>query len=380
MTLVDKNCVTNIICENGDGSYSYNLSFSLVPEWNNHVTIKFGERTELQTPVHQFVTITKKSENVWINRVEMGGVVWVSDVVFHASGLTVTGTVEGHPGSFTEEFKKVSPKVTGFYQMESETGMFEITKAIVPGLTKEQFQTYLESQAFRLVENPDGIYTVNAIAGGKKEKFTYKLDEEFEYENATFGMKSKIVSTKIGPGAFKTIYKWTKDGSVTERTMNFTEGGLTDEVRRGGLVGRQVWRRCADLDGTWRCAAHTGMETYLDLMGVPADMKPAMLEQMDKDEVIGERMSGGKVKWTTNNPFFAEMNRIYEFNESYSFDTKMGKVSGVSTETGETVVNVMKFGTKTVTQTQNWTGDFMIAELVVNGCKNATAKTIFVRV
>ena len=50
----------------------------------------------------------------------MGGVVWVSDVVFHASGLTVTGTVEGHPGSFTEEFKKVSPKVTGFYQMESE--------------------------------------------------------------------------------------------------------------------------------------------------------------------------------------------------------------------------------------------------------------------
>ena len=72
-------------------------------------------------------------------------------------------------------------------------------------------------------------------------------------------------------------------------------------------------------------------------------------------------MPGGKVKWTTNNPFFAEMNRIYEFNESYSFDTKMGKVSGVSTETGETVVNVMKFGTKTVTQTQNWTGDFMIA-------------------
>ena len=63
--------------------------------------------------------------------------------------------------------------------------MFEITKAIVPGLTKEQFQTYLESQAFRLVENPDGIYTVNAIAGGKKEKFTYKLDEEFEYENAS---------------------------------------------------------------------------------------------------------------------------------------------------------------------------------------------------
>ena len=37
-------------------------------------------------------------------------------------GMCLRGTIEGTALSFTEQFKKVSPKVSGFYTLENEVG------------------------------------------------------------------------------------------------------------------------------------------------------------------------------------------------------------------------------------------------------------------
>ena len=37
-----------------------------------------------------------------------------------------------------------------------------------------------------------------------------------------------------------------------------------------------------------------------------------------------------------------------------------GQMNGVATECGETMLNVMKFGGKTIAQTEKYTGDFLI--------------------
>ena len=44
----------------------------------------------------------------------------VSDSTVNNYGMTICGTIEGTALSFREEFKRVSPKVTGFYVFESE--------------------------------------------------------------------------------------------------------------------------------------------------------------------------------------------------------------------------------------------------------------------
>ena len=45
-----------------------------------------------------------------------------NESVVHNYGMSMRGTVEGTGLSFTEEFKRVSPQVTGFYAFESEVG------------------------------------------------------------------------------------------------------------------------------------------------------------------------------------------------------------------------------------------------------------------
>ena len=45
-------------------------------------------------------------------------------------GMSLRGTIEGTALSFTEQFKKVSPKVSGFYTLENEVG-FIVGKLIL---------------------------------------------------------------------------------------------------------------------------------------------------------------------------------------------------------------------------------------------------------
>merc|ERR1712142_496036 len=59
-----KNKVTWNMFENGDGSFTWSTTLSLVPEWNSTQTVKPGERTEVTSPVKSFVTVTKKDEHL----------------------------------------------------------------------------------------------------------------------------------------------------------------------------------------------------------------------------------------------------------------------------------------------------------------------------
>jgi len=373
-----KNKVTWNMFENGDGSFTWSTTLSLVPEWNSTQTVKPGERTEVTSPVKSFVTVTKKDENTWLNRTEMAGVVFISEVRYHSYGCTVNGSIEGQPGSYKEEFKKVSPKITGYYQLESETGMFEIFKVFAPSQTKEEFKSFMDSVEMKITENSDGSFTIVERGGGSKQTYTFKLDEEWEYRHESFGIEEKRVATKVGPGAIKFVCKNTKDGKTYEWTVTFTQHGATVDIVHGGLEGHEVYRRGADIEGSWKCVAKSDLSLYLELLEVPADMRKQMIE--GKDEFTAERLSKGKLKFNINSPFFPDGDMIVELNENYSVEVMGGQMNGVATECGETMLNVMKFGGKTIAQTEKYTGDFLIVESVVNGCKNAAAKTIFARV
>ena len=48
----------------------------------------------------------------------MGDKVMESELQFHNYGISIKGSMEGV--CFTEEFKKINPKFSGFYKFESE--------------------------------------------------------------------------------------------------------------------------------------------------------------------------------------------------------------------------------------------------------------------
>merc|ERR1712193_216433 len=68
-----KNCVVYTIAELADGAYETKSTISELPEWNQTSCFKLGERTELKTPFEHAVTMTKKDENTFCMKTEMGG-------------------------------------------------------------------------------------------------------------------------------------------------------------------------------------------------------------------------------------------------------------------------------------------------------------------
>ena len=50
----------------------------------------------------------------------MGGKVMESNMQHHNYGISISGCIDGV--TFSEEFKKMEPKFSGFYKFESEVG------------------------------------------------------------------------------------------------------------------------------------------------------------------------------------------------------------------------------------------------------------------
>merc|ERR1739847_222718 len=105
-----KNKVTWNMFENGDGSFTWSTTLSLVPEWNSTQTVKPGERTEVTSPVKSFVTVTKKDENTWLNRTEMAGVVFISEVRYHSYGCLSTDLSRANPAPSKRNSRKFLPR------------------------------------------------------------------------------------------------------------------------------------------------------------------------------------------------------------------------------------------------------------------------------
>merc|ERR1712112_434705 len=127
-----KNVITMTVVENSDGSFTSGTTQSLAPEFNHSSTFKIGETTTVKEPWPCTVTVTKKSDTVWNTRTEMGGKVMIAETTGNNYGVSIRGTIEGTALSFSEEFRRVSPQVTGLYYLESEKNLEAIMKIMVP--------------------------------------------------------------------------------------------------------------------------------------------------------------------------------------------------------------------------------------------------------
>ena len=55
-------------------------------------------------------------------------------------------------------------------------------------------------------------------------------------------MHEKRITTKVGPGSYKTVCKSTKTGKITESTVTFTESGCSVDTTAGGLKAHETFK------------------------------------------------------------------------------------------------------------------------------------------
>jgi len=370
-----KNCVVYSITEQADGAFETKSTISEMPEWNQTSCFKLGERTEVKTPFEHAVTMTKKDENTFCMKTEMGGKVMESDMQHHNYGISISGCIDGI--CFSEEFKKMEPKFSGFYKFESETGMEPLMKAM--GIPTDSLSAEtMANMGFRVVDKGDKIW-LEELYGDKKE-YMAVLNQEYDYERPEWKMCEKRITTKVGPGSYKTVSKCTKTGRITESTVTFTDTGCSVDTSTGGLKAHETFKKGADFQGKWRAVAITGADAHAAALGMTGDLKKQYLDGALKETFDVERLVNGCFKIKTDSPFVPGGVMVMKSGESICVDLPgMGKTENIGYEGCDSWLQVTKCMGKTVTTKETISGDFLIAEATVDNCPSSAATTIFTR-
>merc|ERR1711936_872655 len=125
----------------------------------------------------------------------------------------------------------------------------------------------------------------------------------------------KRITTKVGPGSYKSVVKSNKTGKVWESTITFTATGASIETNAGGVKATETFKKGADF----------------------------------------------KIK--TDSPWIPGGVMVMKSGESITVDVPgMGKTENIGYEGCDSWIQVTKCMGKTITTKEIISGDFLIAE------------------
>merc|ERR1712213_244468 len=270
------NVHTMTVMENKDGSFTTSTNNTVVPHHNSSFTSKPGEIKKMEKPFPCTVSWNYRGENESVMNIEMAnGKKLVNEYCMNNYGFTCTTSMEGSSLKARAVFWKVSPKEDGYYEMETEKGMFPVLQQLMPQMTEDAWKELIKT-------------------GG------YPFDEAVHYTNEEFGLDETRMLTRVAPGRYKMVTK-TKTGKTGDFEMNFTEHGVFETMTVGGLSASCFYRRLGDFEGTWKVCSKVGAEGYLDACGMPEPMKSELLAANDVVEM--KRLGGGKISTKSSSKF-----------------------------------------------------------------------------
>merc|ERR1711963_927961 len=357
------NVHTMTVMENKDGSMTTSTNNTTLPHLNSSFTSKPGEFKKIEKPFPCTVNWSCKGEN---------------ESVMNNDGFTCTTFVEGSPLKCKAVFWKVSPREDGYYELESEKGMFPVVQQLMPQMTEDAWNELHRNGGFgmKLKVEPKKAVMEERMPGGKSKTVVYPLDEAVNYTNEEYGIEETRMLTRVSPGRYKMVTK-NKAGKTGDYEMNFTEHGIFETASVGGLTASCFYRRLGDFEGTWKIVSKVGAEGYLDACGVPEPMKSEMLAAVDVVEM--KRLGGGKISTKTSSKFMPGEN-IMKLGEQWEIEMPgFGKMTGVFLEHGDCFSSCMKIGEKTINVKGKVTGDFIVEECEVDGNIASQMKQILVR-
>merc|ERR1712227_1168169 len=334
------NVVSYDITEPSPDCFQVDSKVSLMPEWNSSACIKLGEIAEFTKPFPYTIVITKKGGNTLVNKNEMMGKTLISEQTFHNYGMTSVTTVEGSGVTFTEIFKRVTPKISGYFVFESESGLAGLMAAL--GMESFDVGQITTDMSFRMKDKGD-CFEVTEYFGDKKIVCS-KYNEEYDYERPEWKINDKRITTKVG-----------------------------------SVESHEVYKRMADTEGKWRPVSNVGAESYADALGVTGADKEKLVADTLKDWFTIERLPGGLVKMNSSSDLFGK-EMIWKMGEEWSMEMPIfGKMTGIATEGCDSVANCVKMMGKTIGYKDTFSGDFLISEVKVVGSNASPMISIYTR-
>lgn len=370
-----KNIVRLTFTETGGECLEIKTTMSNLPDFNNTVCLKLGERKEMKVPFEWALTMTKKSDNNFVFKTEMNGCVMEEESVFHSYGVSVTGSVGAL--SFTEEYKKTEVALSGYYIYQSGTGLGDILKWLDMPFGDEN--ELMKDAGFRLIEKNGGVWIEELFGGSKKEYFA-KFDEELEYDRPEWNIADKRITTKIGPGVLKTVCKSKKNGKVWEWTSTFSDAGLTFETNAGGFKATEYYKRGCDFSGHWTTLVYTGADGYCAALGMSEDQKTKHVSDTLSYKWDVSRQPNGVIQIKSNSPYTPGGVINVKAGEPWTYHLAgAGTSENIGYETCNLWTVVTKINGRTITTKEKYSGDFCIAESTVENIQSSTAVTIYTR-
>merc|ERR1712227_404574 len=343
------NVVSYDITEPSPDCFQVDSKMSLMPEWNSSACIKLGEIAEFTKPFPYTIVITKKGGNTLVNKNEMMGKTLISEQTFHNYGMTSVTTVEGSGVTFTEIFKRVTPKISGYFVFESESGLAGLMAAL--GMESFDVGQITTDMSFRMKDKGD-CFEVTEYFGDKKIVCS-KYNEEYDYERPEWKINDKRITTKVGPGKINS--------------------------KVGSVESHEVYKRMADTEGKWRPVSNVGAESYADALGVTGADKEKLVADTLKDWFTIERLPGGLVKMNSSSDLFSK-EMIWKMGEEWSMEMPIfGKMTGIATEGCDSMANCVKMMGKTIGYKDTFSGDFLISEAGVVGSNASPMISIYTR-
>lgn len=362
---------------NADKSCTSSYESSCAKHLDVTFTAKLGETKTLEKPFPCSITTTQKSENEFCQKLEMGnGKVIDSTFCMNNYGMTVHATIDGV--FCREEYKKVSPKINGFYTLDTEDNMENLIKQAMQNITPEDWnKVKKEGLSFRIKESGDSITVDECIGSAPKKTIVYKVDESVDYSNAEWGIEETRLLTKVSPGSYKVVTKNKKTGKITNLDMSFTDCGMSEVICSGDVKATAFYRRCPDIEGSWKPVSVSDGNAYMDALGIPEPMKSKMLAERAIEHL--ERLPCGKVKSKSESAFFGD-ETIIKLGEQWSIEIPgLGTVTGICTEHGNKFLTTHKFNGKTISSVDTYSEDFKVQESEVDGCRASKIKMIYAR-
>jgi len=363
--------------ENKDKSITQWEEYSMAPHLNYTITFKMGEAFKLIKNYPMTITWTKSSDDEFVRRIEINGKIFRQQFFFNNFGFVRISTIEGGSIISKETFTKLNPDINGFFELEKEENLLPLLRQLIPDLKADDFERMKKRGICMTWKEEISLITILEHFWGEKERMVLKLDEAVDIHHKATGIEETRLLTKISPGHFKMICKQKKDGKIVEQEMKFTEFGATVLMTIAGITATINYKRCPDIEGTWKVVTKEGESGFLDACGEPEPMKREIMASRDCHEMV--RLGYGKILLKTNSKFLpAEL--TINMGEPWDCDLPdLGKATGIATELKTTMMICMKLGLKTITIKEKISGDFMIQECDVDGCAASKMKVVMVR-
>jgi hypothetical protein len=249
---------------------SFELAFfiSKTPEINSSVEYVYGEEKVISILPGKTTFVRKGNElhELWIDGASSCTHVFRFST-FGFTVVTATGAA-GHVSTSLWERLPGPADLCGLYVLEKATNL----DVLFPKMSKAEAELLTSHWLLRVTVSTDGLYEmVDYLGNGAEKRTSFRMGQEFQLADEDFHVDGVHLITMSGPTALTYVVKDKRTGKTDVWKAEVAEESFIWRLERsGGPPGSLVFRRLADIIGSWKRVTITSTDGYFRGLGITA--------------------------------------------------------------------------------------------------------------